>query len=218
MRYSLFLFDLDGTVLDTIGMIAESLRHALNLHLNDDPDHDTLVQGVGTPLVQQFVDHATRLNHPITDPLIEAMVDTYREHNLAIHDHRAHAFPGADALFTSLRNNGTRLGIVTSKPHDLARRGLRINELEHHFDYVVGSDDVERHKPDPEPVHKALNYFNAPPNKAIFIGDSPHDMLAGRAAGVSTGAALWGPFSRTALAITEPTYWLETFDHLLELR
>jgi pyrophosphatase PpaX len=74
---------------------------------------------------------------------------------------------------------------------------------------IVGADDTERHKPDPEPVHKALALLNATPDATVFVGDSPHDLAAGRAAGVSTAAALWGPFTRPQLEPWTPDRWLE---------
>jgi len=76
---------------------------------------------------------------------------------------------------------------------------------------VVGMDATTRHKPAPEPVWHALEVLGGiPPRRALFVGDSTHDMRAGRAAGVRTAAALWGPFSRDQLAPTAPDHWLET--------
>jgi pyrophosphatase PpaX len=89
-------------------------------------------------------------------------------------------------------------------------RGLVRASLEDTFDVVVGADDVTRPKPDPEPVRLALERLGAHPSGAVFIGDSRHDLVSGRAAGVKTAAALWGPFDRAHLADLEPDYWLET--------
>jgi pyrophosphatase PpaX len=85
------------------------------------------------------------------------------------------------------------------------------------FEVVVCSEDVTRHKPDPEPVFYALKQLGAKPEDTIFIGDSLHDMRAGRGAMVSTGAALWGPFEKQSLAVTEPTYYFNSFDDVTKL-
>lgn len=77
------------------------------------------------------------------------------------------------------------------------------------FDVVVTADDTTRHKPDPLPVEHALYALGLTPDRALFVGDSTHDMNAGRAAGTATGAALWGPFTREQLASARPTYWLD---------
>jgi pyrophosphatase PpaX len=97
---------------------------------------------------------------------------------------------------------------VTSKLRPGALLGLRAAGLEDAFDVVVGADDVQHHKPDPAPVLAALERLGADPTGTVFIGDSPHDMAAGRAAGVWTAAALWGPFARAALEPHRPDFWL----------
>jgi pyrophosphatase PpaX len=75
-------------------------------------------------------------------------------------------------------------------------------------------ESTERHKPDPAPVYHALDALGVEPSGALFLGDSPHDIAAGNAAGVTSVAALWGPFSRTVLTEASPDYLLE---HIREL-
>ena len=77
------------------------------------------------------------------------------------------------------------------------------------MEVVIGADDVERHKPDPTPVLHALERLAVPPERAVYVGDSPHDIHAGRAARVKTAAALWGPFDRADLEPAGPDQWLE---------
>jgi pyrophosphatase PpaX len=89
--------------------------------------------------------------------------------------------------------------------------------MEEMFSVVVGMEDVERHKPDPAPVLLALERLGADAEETIFIGDSPHDLAAGRAAGVATGAALWGPISRAVLEPLEPDFWLSQPDDIVSL-
>jgi pyrophosphatase PpaX len=107
--------------------------------------------------------------------------------------------------------------IVTSKTGWLARRGLDHVGLAAHFDVIIGCDSCDRHKPDPEPVLKALSVLGYEPHEAVFVGDSVHDMAAGNAAGVTTIAALWGPFSREELTASSPSYFLEGMADLPEL-
>ena len=85
------------------------------------------------------------------------------------------------------------------------------------FDLLVCADDVENPKPHPEPVLRALGELDASAERTVFVGDSVHDMRSGRAAGVDTAAALWGPFGREDLATTEPDHWLEGPDDLRRL-
>jgi pyrophosphatase PpaX len=85
------------------------------------------------------------------------------------------------------------------------------------MDVVVGEDDVENPKPHPEPLFKALDHLGVSAGEAIYVGDSVHDMYAGRAAGVLTAAVLWGPFRRSHLEPAAPDYWLERPAQLLQL-
>ena len=118
---------------------------------------------------------------------------------------------------TGLRERGVTLGVVTSKLRAGCERGLKLTGLMEHFPLLVTADDVKRPKPDPEPVELALERAGATRANTIFIGDSPHDMAAGRAAGVATAAVLWGPFSVDALNASSPTFLLERPEEILSL-
>jgi pyrophosphatase PpaX len=201
--FSTFLFDLDGTLLDSIELILTSYRHTALAHRGVAPADEVWLAGLGTPLRQQ-------LRYLSEDPAeIEAMAATYRDFNLANHDRMARPYGGVVDAVRSLARRGV-LGLVTSKLHYGAMRGLRSAGLEDAFTVVVGADDVDRHKPDPAPVLAAVAQLGADPATTVFIGDSPHDMAAGRAAGVRTAAALWGPFPRDVLEPHQPDIWLHT--------
>jgi len=210
-RYDTVLFDLDGTLIDSVRLILDSYHHTLDAHGLPPRSDDFWLRGLGTPLRAQFGEWGD-------DPdQIEAMVLTYREYNLRYHDERVAAYPGVVAMITAVLAGGARTGLVTSKNREGALRGLRVVGLENTMEVIIGADDVERHKPHPEPVLRALSALDVAPASALFIGDSVHDMESGRAAGIATGAVLWGPFSREELAPTEPDHWLESPGDLLAL-
>ncbi len=197
-----YLFDLDGTLIDSVELILTTYRHTLMVHRGAVPGDEVWLKGLGTPLWDQF-----RLF--TDDPAeIEAMVATYREYNLAHHDAMVKRYPGATEAVRTLRERGKKLGVVTSKLRAGTLRGLRVGGFDGLFDVLVGADDVDRHKPDPAPVRRALELLTAEPSTTVFIGDSPHDLVSGRAAGVRTAAALWGPFPREWLEPHQPDYWL----------
>jgi pyrophosphatase PpaX len=206
-----FLFDLDGTLLDSIRLILDSYHHTLRVHgLRPRSDAEWLA-GIGTPLRVQFREWAQ-------DPkAMDAMVATYRDFNLSHHDTMASAYPGVVAAVKEVHGRGIRMGLVTSKNRAGAERGLKLLGLDREIPLIVGADDVENPKPHPEPVLKALAQLGVAPEEAVYIGDSVHDMHSGKAAGVRTAAVLWGPFGRQDLAHTEPTWWLERPAELLEL-
>ena len=201
MPFATYLFDLDGTLIDSVELILSSYRHTLTVHRGSAPPDDVWLAGLGTPLQTQFREFTD-------DPVeIEAMVDTYREHNHANHDRLVRRYPGVNQAVHAVAQRA-RVGIVTSKLRATAVRGLEHCGFDGVFQVIVGSDDVEKHKPNPEPVERALALLDAESGTTVFIGDSPHDMAAGRAAGVRTAAALWGPFSRAMLEPCAPDHWL----------
>jgi len=208
---STFLFDLDGTLIDSIELILRSYRHTMRTHRGLEPPDEVWMQGLGTPLWVQF-------RHWTEDPAeIEAMVATYRAYNLEHHDAMVRPYDGVVAAVRDLKRRNKTLGLVTSKMRSGALRGLQVAGLEDAFHVIVGSDEVTHPKPHPEPVLKALEHLRAPASDAVFIGDSRHDIECGRAAGVKTAAALWGPFDRSHLADLEPDYWLERPEDIAKL-
>ena len=206
-----FLFDLDGTLLDSIRLILDSYHHTLRVHGHAPRSDAEWLAGVGTPLRVQFRDWT---HDPVT---MEAMIATYRDFNLANHDTMASAYPGVVEAVKSVHRRGIRMGIVTSKNRAGAERGLKLMGLEQEFSLIIGADDVVNPKPHPEPVLKALDQLGVSAEESVYIGDSVHDMHSGKAAGVRTAAVLWGPFGRQDLVHTEPTWWLERPEELAEL-
>jgi pyrophosphatase PpaX len=202
-QFNTFLFDLDGTLIDSLELILRSYRHTLVVHRGVAPADAVWLAGIGTPLRTQLAPYAEDADD------LEQMVATYRDYNFAHHDALVRPFPGIRSAVSALKHNGTLLGIVTSKGRTGTLKGLHTCNLEDLFDTIVAADDVDRHKPDPAPVLRALELLDRDANAAVFIGDSPFDMAAGRDAGVHTAAALWGPFGREVLEPYAPDYWLK---------
>ena len=210
-RFDTYLFDLDGTLLDSIGLIFRCYRHAAGTHMGELPPDKVWLDGLGTPLRQQFSAVTSDLD------LIEEMVVTYREYHHLHHDTSVALYPGVERVLDALSERGVTLGVVTSKLRAGAERGLKLTGLIEHFTLVVSADDVKRPKPDPEPVEAALERAGSERANTVFIGDSPHDIAAGRAAGVATAAVLWGPFSAEELSASSPTFLLEKPEEILSL-
>jgi pyrophosphatase PpaX len=205
------LFDLDGTLIDSVRLILDSYHHTLAQHgIPARSDQDWL-RGVGTPLTVQFSEWR---DSPET---LEALIATYREYNLKHHDRMVTVYPGVVEAVREIKAAGLQTGLVTSKNRQGALRGLRLVGLEALMDVLVCADEVTNPKPHPEPVEKAVALLGANPAATVYVGDSVHDMHSGRAAGVKTAAALWGPFGRADLESANPDYWLETPGDLTRL-
>lgn len=201
------LFDLDGTLVDTVGLILASMRAAFEGYPGRRPGEAEWIAGIGKPLraqLREFVDPRD----------LEAVVERYRAHQQANHDRMTRAFDGAIETVSRLKARGHPVGIVTSKFRESAERTLRHVGLDRYVDVVVGADTVTRPKPDPEPVLHALGRLGRRPADALFVGDSPHDVAAGNAAGAVTVAALWGACTREHLQLAGPRHWLEAIGDL----
>jgi pyrophosphatase PpaX len=205
------LFDLDGTLIDSVRLILDSYHHTLAAHGLPPRTDDEWLAGVGTPLTAQF---AAWGHDPDT---LQALIATYREYNLKHHDRMVTVYPGVVDVVRALKEEGVGTGLVTSKNRTGAVRGLTLVRLEALMDVLVCADEVENPKPHPEPVEKAVRLLDADPGATIYVGDSIHDMHSGRAAGVRTAAVLWGPFGRSHLEGAQPDYWLERPEDLLTL-
>ncbi|MGH7592184.1 MAG: HAD family hydrolase [Gemmatimonadales bacterium] len=211
MTLTTFLFDLDGTLIDSVRLILDSYHYTTQKHgLPARTDAEWLA-GLGTPLSAQFAPYAD------TTERMAELIASYREYNLSHHDAQVTAYPGVVEAVHELAARGVRLGLVTSKNRSGAERGLRVIGLDGAFTVIVGSDEVVNAKPHPEPVLKAMALIGGRADSTVYIGDSTHDMESGRAAGVRTAAVLWGPFTRADLAHTAPDHWLERPAELLEL-
>jgi pyrophosphatase PpaX len=207
----IILFDLDGTLIDSVRLILDSYHHTMRMHGLPARTDDDWLQGLGTPLTVQFADWGS-------DPeTLQALIATYRTYNLEHHDRMVTVYPGIVEAVQAVRSAGVRTGLVTSKNRQGALRGLGIGKLETMMDVLVCADEVQNPKPHPEPVEKAVKLLGGIPRETIYVGDSIHDMQSGRAAGVLTAAALWGPFGRSHLNGAAPDFWLEEPEDLRTL-
>jgi pyrophosphatase PpaX len=197
------LFDLDGTLLDSIPLILDSYAHTFARFGLPIPPRESLIADIGRPLTIVLGRVARDRDH------LAEMVAVYRGYNLTHHDARAVPFPGVVAMVHAVRARGLGTAVVTSKIRDSAERGVRVLGLEGAVDCIVGSDDVAEPKPAAEPVIKAARLLGAHPREAIMVGDSAHDMASGRAAGARTAAAGWGVENDAALRASAPDHWLE---------
>ena len=205
------LFDLDGTLIDSIELILNSARYAFAKLGREAPTDEEWSAGIGIPLFTMFGRYAR------DDADRAALIAAYREYQLEHHDRLVRCYDEVVDTVTALRSRGHEIAIVTSKSEYLALRALALVGLARHMDTVVGCDATTRHKPDPEPVRLALQRLGRTPEEAVFVGDSVHDLLAGNAAGVRTFAALWGAFKRQDLEPGSPSAWLERISQLPSL-
>lgn len=211
MRPIAVLFDLDGTLIDSIALLLASMRQAFDGHPGRRPSDEEWIAGIGTPLATQLSEFCT------SEAETAAVTARYRSFQRVEHDRLTAVYPGALEVLETLAASGHPMAIVTSKSNEMMQRGLVHTGIARFMTSSIGSDSCARHKPDPFPVRMALAELGYAPREAVFVGDSPHDMNAGNSAGVTTIAALWGPFTREQLQPANPAHYLGAITELPEL-
>jgi pyrophosphatase PpaX len=205
------LFDFDGTLVDTTDLIYQSMRHATGEVLGREISREVLMANVGQPLPRQMellsAEHAG------------ALLDSYRLHNEENHDALIKAFPGVVDSLARLKEAGVRVGVVTSKRRFSVDMALKnFPGLGDVVDQWVTMEDTTEHKPRPEPLLKGLELLgNVPREQAAYVGDSPFDVAAAKAAGVESVAVSWGAFSEDALRAAEPDHLVPDLDAAVDV-
>jgi pyrophosphatase PpaX len=203
------LFDLDGTVVDSGAIILASMRHATRQVLGIEAEDAELMQAVGGPgLEAQMAAFAP--------DRVDELVRVYRAHNEPLHD-ELEACAGMEDVIVRLHEDGVRLGVVTAKRRstvDLAFARLRVGHL---FETVVGGDETEQHKPEPAPLLLAAERLGVDPMDCAYVGDSPFDIRAAKAAHMYSVAVTWGRIhDRAKLEAEEPAAIVDTAEALYE--
>jgi pyrophosphatase PpaX len=196
------LFDLDGTLIDSTDLIITSYEHTYKA-LGRIMSRDQIQADFGLPLRDTLARHFHGED-------LERALKIYIEYNLRLHDAGVRQMQGVADLVQRLRTMQLRLGVVTSKMRDTAQRGLMLCRLDRAFEVLVAREDTRRHKPEAEPIIYALAALDAGAAECAYVGDSPMDIEAARAAGVRSIGALWRPVARKAFDDWRPDAFAAT--------
>src|SRR4029077_1900354 len=160
------------------------MRHATRGVLGRDFGAAELTQPVGGPgLEAQMAVFAPER--------VDELVRVYRDHNEPLHE-ELEACAGMEDVLLRLHAEGRRLGVVTAKRRATVELAFAQVPLAHLFETIVGGDETEKHKPDPEPLLLAAERMHASPAETAYVGDSPFDIRAAKAAGMYAIAVTWG--------------------------
>lgn len=195
--YEAVIFDLDGTLADTIPTVARLYSQVLLQYTGRAWTLPELLQYFGPPEDVIF----ERITNDKTLSAI-MLAEYYRLSDL--HGAEFRAFAGMAELISGLKARGIRVGVFTSGVTQAAHIRLRHAGLLDLFEAVIGGDQVTQYKPHPEGLLHLLKQFAVDPEAALFIGDSPLDIQAGRAAGTVTAGVLWGAGTHERLAAAQP--------------
>lgn len=209
MKIDTLLFDLDGTLVDSVGLIKDTLKETFKRYFPEvSLSESDLLRMIGPSLQETF-------SHYTSDPdLIRRMIETYREIYTRFEFHYIRIYPLVCETLQYFHEKNYHLAIVTTKFQESAMPSIRHFGLDRWIDRVIALDDVRYPKPDPESVILAMNHFSS--RGAVIIGDSPSDLLAGKNAGILTGAVGYS-YKREELRSLAPDFWIEQFSDLITM-
>ncbi len=195
LRWPAVIFDLDGTLVDTVELIVRSYRYALTTVLGGDWPDRTITPFIGRSLPETM----RELNPERAADLLAA----YSSWNAANTD-LIRRFEGADELLRELRAAGARVAIATSKRAETTAVALQRCGLAGLVEVIVTHPDTAEHKPRPAPLLLAAGRLGVAADQAVYVGDAVVDVMAAKAAGMSSVAVLWGAGAADALRAAEP--------------
>lgn len=206
-QYSTFLFDFDGTLLDSNQHVISCFQAAFRDVLGQELPQEAITATFGIPLAQALAKLA---------PLqAEELLRVYRRYSDAYGFSLLQPVAGAHETLRALRAAGSRIAIVTSKKEVNARAQMDYIGFTELVDLLVGPEKTTAHKPDPAPILYALAALKAEPGECLMIGDSPNDIFCGKNANVDTAGVSFSAVPLNTLSATRPTYMI---DELRELQ
>ena len=188
MSYDVYVFDLDGTLLDTLGDLTASVNHALRWAGMPERTIEEIRWFVGNG-VKKLMERA--IPDGLNNPRFDEVYQEFRDHYLHHGQDTTVAYPGIMELLQALKDEGKQIAVVSNKFYKATE------ELCQHFfgglvDVAIGEREGIRKKPAPDTVEEALRQLNADGAHAVYIGDSDVDIQTARNSGLPCISVLWG--------------------------
>ena len=210
------IWDLDGTLIDTPRVIVETTRHVLREVGRGEVDADRIRAGIGLPLPVALGD---LLGLPPDDALIDEAVERYRTQWRAVVNPRINAlvFDGVIEGIRRLHQRGLLQGVATGKAQTGADTNVDLAGLRPYMSSVAGYDRVQNPKPAPDLALLVLGELGVQAADAVVVGDSTHDLLMARGAGVRSLAVTYGAMDEAALRSADPTWVAHSFAEVMRI-
>jgi phosphoglycolate phosphatase len=211
--FDLYLFDLDGTLVDTRRDIAEAVNHVLHLHDRSVAELTTVISWVGDGLDDMMKRAFDTDEEQFVDELVDEFRSYYKDHCTDF----SHVYESCSETLTSLQERGAHLSILTNKPQDLSLEILRRLGILQYFDRVVGPGEANLRKPNPSNLLSLIRDIGTSKDRTLMVGDSRNDILVAHGAGVASCGCTFGYIGREALLELKPTYLVDSLGELLLL-
>ncbi len=207
----LIIFDLDGTLIDSLPDLADATNHMLKSLGRPRIDQEAVRRLVGQG-ARRLVERALP---GAPDAEIEQGLACFLDFNQRHIADRTVLYPGVTETLDALKMRGMRMAVISNKNVALCREVLSVLGADRHFEEILGADSLPFRKPSPEPVLKLLADFGVASGHAAMVGDSINDMAAGKGAGVATVGCTWGYGESEELIGAD--YLVDSFVELVEI-
>ncbi len=217
MTVDCVIFDLDGVLVDSDEAWMRVHRDAARKFMSDPPPDEELREllWATTP---EFVDRILPRDVKNREEILEGMCNDIHEHMKAlISSSCIKEREGMRDLLRRLRREGKKIGLVTNNDREITEGMLKHFDIQEFFDVIITKDDVGKPKPSPEPIFRALNDLRCAPKDCIYIGDNEEDVIAGKAAGVTTVLLNTSDDKGQAKEKTSPDHTINKLDEVLTL-
>lgn len=207
------IFDFDGTMADTNDVVVNSWQHTYREYLGHEVSREEIMKSFGEPLEVTMKRIFPKENQ-------EELLECYRSYQRDIFTEVINLFPGVYEAIVALKEEGYKIGIVTSRIKDTTCAAVEKFGLSNYIDDIVSCDDTTVHKPNPEPVLLALKNLESKDEETVMVGDSIFDILCGKKAGVKTALVSWAEAFTLddATDETRPEYFIEKAEDLLNIQ
>lgn len=207
--YRCYLFDADGTLIDTAELIYRCFEHSLGKFAKRKVGRDEIQSNIGLPLRKAMEQYLG----PLDDERFAQVRDVHMRYQLAIYPRYLKPFAGVQEGIGHLKEMGKQVGVVSSRLRDTLTLYLQVAGLLDCMDIIVTPEDTARHKPEPEPLLEALKRCRVRREHAVYIGDASFDIECGAAAGVDTVFVGWSRNDPAGFSV-KPTHTIATMDEL----
>ena len=208
--FDTIIFDMDGTLVSSLSCIYHCVNQISEKYVHVSRTLEQIIANFGPPAYVIIQNLTSELPEALQQ---EAVSEYYKCYKNNVRD-KVLVFPGIPQLLGKIRNFEAHSSLVTGVERKLMNYTMDGLDLSKYFEIQICSDDVRKTKPDPEGINMILEKTGSKPNETLFVGDSPVDMRAGKAAMVHTGAALWSPENLGDPRIENPDYEFHSIQQL----
>ncbi len=204
-KYDTYLFDVDGTLIDTAELIFQCFKYSCKKFADVDISRDVVMKHIGLPFKGQL----DRYIGETTEMRCDEVFTEHMKYQATQYKKYLKAFDSVSELLDALVEKNIKIGIVTSRKKDSLLPYLNETGLGDYFKVIISPEDTVNHKPYPEPIEAALNKLKSKPETCIYIGDSIYDIEAGSRAGCDTAFVSWSNIDASECHI-KPTYVIDS--------